>query len=248
VNGEELSLAELVRNGTLSDDMAAVLWAAVDEQVSFITAAMPQLAGKSTLSKAVLAMRPPDVPVRPVRGEASEIEALRQERQGGYLTVEEFSHYPVMPGYIWGEPVRRVFSALETGYALQATLHAGSVAQALDEIVAGNGVSEADASRLKLVLYVERFGTNRLNFWRRLVELYELHKVEDGKPIGHPLYRWHADGDRFEKVADPHQWGRDRDDLARRAALLRVLADQGRTDMGSVRDAAAQFRAGQRSS
>jgi Flp pilus assembly CpaF family ATPase len=248
VNEQQLSLAELVRNGTLNADMAAALWAAVDEQISFVTAAVPQLAGKSTLSKAVLAMRPPDVAVRPVRGEAAEIEALKQERQGGYLTVEEFSHYPVMPGYIWGEPVRRVFSALEAGYALQATLHAGSVAQTLDEIVAGNGVSEADASRLKLVLYVERFGTNRLNFWRRLVELYELHKVEDGKPIGHPLYRWQADGDRFEKVSDPHQWGRDRDDLARRAAILQELAGEGRTDMDSVRDAVAKFRAGKRSS
>jgi hypothetical protein len=96
---------------------------------------------------------------------------------------------------------------------------------------------------LKLVLYVERFGTNRTNFWRRLAELYELHKIEDGKPIGHPLYRWQQDGDRFEKVSDPHQFGRDREDLASRAALLQGLAESGLTGHRDVSEAVTRFRA-----
>ena len=239
---EELTLAELVRNGTLNAEMGAVLWAAVDEGASFVTAAVPQLAGKSTLSKAVLAMRPDGVPLHRATGDEREIEALVRDRLGGYLTVEEFSRYPVMPGYIWGEPVRRVFSALSAGYSLQATLHAGSVAEALQEITAGNGVSDEDASQLKMVLYVERFGTNRTNFWRRLVELYELHKIEDGKPIGHPLYRWQERDDQFEKVSDPHQFGRDREDLARRTALLQGLAASGLTGHHDVGEAVMRFR------
>lgn len=240
---EAVSLAELVRNGTLNAEMGAVLWAAAEEGISFITAAVPQLAGKSTLSKAVLALRPPDMPVHRVAGEAAEMEALKRDRRGGYLTVEEFSHYPVMRGYIWGEPVRRVFDTLSAGYSLQATLHAGSVEEALREITAGNQVSDEDASRLKLVLYIERFGTDRSNFWRRLVEIYELHKIEGGKPIGHPLYRWLRDGDRFEKVSDPHQFGRDREGLAKRAAVLQQLADEGRTSAADLRDAVTTFRA-----
>lgn len=244
MNREELSLAELVRNGTLNAEMGAVLWAAAEEGVSFITAAVPQLAGKSTLSKAVLALRSPDTPLHRVTGEAAEMEALKREQRGGYLIVEEFSHYPVMPGYIWGEPVRRVFDTLSAGYSLQATLHAGSVHEALHEITAGNQVSDEDASRLKLVLYIERFGTDRSNFWRRLVEIYELHKIEDGRPIGHPLYRWLKDSDQFEKTSDPHQFGRDREDLARRADLLQRLADEGQTSLEALQDAVKKFRAG----
>ena len=55
----DVTIAELVRNGTLSADIAAVLWCAVDAEASFLTAAVPRLAGKSTTSNAVLALRRP---------------------------------------------------------------------------------------------------------------------------------------------------------------------------------------------
>jgi hypothetical protein len=237
-NEAEVSLSELVRNGTLNAEMGAVLWAAAHETISFITAAVPQLAGKSTLSRAALAMRRPETPLHRFWGEPAQLDALLRNQLGGYIVVEEFSHAPV-PGYIWGEPVRRVFDALKSGYALQATLHAGSVSEALGEITHGNRVTDEGASQLKLVLYVERFGTNRANFWRRLVEVYELHKIEDGRPIGHPLYRWRREDDSFEKVSDPHQFGRDRDLLERRASVLQRLADDGRTSQADLRAAAS---------
>jgi hypothetical protein len=238
---QEVSLAALVRNGTLNAEMGAVLWAAVDERASFITAAVPQLAGKSTVSRAVLALRPPEVGLHSFRGEPAELDRLQRGRFGGYIVVEEFSHAPV-PGYIWGEPVRQLFETLAAGYSLQATLHAGSVEAALNEITAGNGVSDESASQISLILYIERFGANRADFWRRLVEIYELHKVEGGKPIGHPLYRWQKDTDSFEKISDPHQFGRDRDDLAGRAALLQTLADEGRTSAAEVGTAVMGYR------
>ncbi len=55
-----ITIAELVRNGTMSAQIAGTLWAAVDEQRSFLTVAIPRFAGKSTLSNAVLALRRPD--------------------------------------------------------------------------------------------------------------------------------------------------------------------------------------------
>ena len=236
----EVSLSELVRNGTLNAEMGAVLWAAAHESISFITAAVPQLAGKSTLSRAALAMRRPETPLHRFGGEFAQLDALVRRQLGGYIVVEEFSNAPV-PGYIWGEPVRRVFEALKYGYSLQATLHAGSVPEALNEITHGNRVADESASQLKLVLYVERFGSNRANFWRRLVEVYELHKIEDGKPIGHPLYRWRREDDSFEKVSDPHQFGRDRDLLDQRASVLQRLADDGRTSPGDLSQAASSL-------
>src|SRR5207249_5657455 len=88
---DDLTIAELVRNGSMSAAMAGTLWAAVDEGVSFITVAVPQNAGKSTTANAVLQLRPPGVLLHPVADEPERLEQLKRERLGGYLVVGEFS-------------------------------------------------------------------------------------------------------------------------------------------------------------
>ncbi|HEU0073947.1 MAG TPA: hypothetical protein VFS30_08035 [Dehalococcoidia bacterium] len=237
-----ISIAELVRNGTLSAEMAAVLWAAVDEQKSFLAVAVPRFAGKTTTSNAVLALRPPDVPVTPVAGERDMMQHLAAERRGGYLTVAEFAQAP-MPGYIWGEPVRRVFEAVhDGGYALQTALHAPGVDAAIQEVTYGNGVSDAHASVFKLVIYIERFGLSQDSFWRRITDLYEVERVENGRPVGQSLFRWRESDDRFEQLAEPQQWGHDRTDLAQRAGILSQMAGSGQTSAGEVAAAVAEYR------
>ncbi len=238
-----LSIVELIRNGTMSAEMAAVLWAAVDEPVSFLTAALPRLAGKSTVSSAALALRRPELPLRTVTGDPQELAQLEHERAGGYLQIEEISRGR-RPGYLWGEPVQRVFRALRAGYVLQASLHAPDVAEAIRLVAIENGVGDELAAAIKLVLYIERLGEEATGYWRRLAEVYELHGVEHGRPIGQTLFRWHADGDRFEQVATPQQLGRDRGDLARRAELLAGLAAAGRTSPEEVAAAVAAYRGG----
>ena len=239
---QEITIAKLVRNGTMSAEVAGLLWAAVDERVSFLTAAIPRFAGKSTTSEAVLAMRPPEVPLHLVTGEPDEMERLRRASLGGYLVVAEFSDAPV-PGYIWGEPVRRVFDTLQAGYALQASLHAPSVLDAVLEVTQGNRVDDAAASAIGLVLYIERFGTNLSNFWRRLAEVYEVDRVERGRPVGRSLYRWLPETDRFEMVAEPRNFAQDASDLLARAEVLGDLARSGRTSNREVRAALARYRA-----
>lgn len=238
----EITIAELVRNGTMSAEMAAMLWAAVDEQRSFLTVAIPRFAGKSTLSKAVLALRPPEVPLHQVDGTPGPMERLKRERLGGYLVVAEFSQAPV-PGYIWGEPVRRVFETLAVGYSLQASLHAPGVEEAVRIVTDGNGVSDEQASAFDLVLYIERFGEDQESFWRRLSHIYELDAVVDGWPRGRTLYRWLAEDDRFEAVEAPRTFAVARRDLEARAAVLAELARSGRTSGGDVAAALAAYRA-----
>lgn len=238
----EITIAELVRNGTLSAGMAAVLWAAVDEEKSFLTVAIPRFAGKTTTSNAVLALRPPQVPVTPVSGEPALMQRLAEERRGGYLVVAEFAQAP-MPGYIWGEPVRRVFETVHAGgYALQTALHAPGVHEAVREVTHGNGVSDAHASTFKLVMYIERFGYGLDSFWRRVTDLFEVERVEDGRPVGRSLFRWRESEDAFEQLDEPRQWGLDRRDLAQRAGLIAHLADSGRTSAAEVAAALAEYR------
>lgn len=238
---DDVTLAEMVRNGTMSADMAGVIWAAVDEQVSFLTAAIPRFAGKTTTSEAALALRRSHVPLHRIDGSRSQTERLAQERLGGYLVVAEFEQAP-MPGYIWGEPVRRVFNTLDAGYSLQAVLHAGSVVEAISEVAHGNNVPDEHVAAFKLVLYIERFGGYG-NFTRRLVDLYELTGVENGRPVGQSLFRWRADGDRFEQLAEPSQWGADRGVLGRRAEVFDTLAKENRTSSADVRSEIEAFRA-----
>ncbi len=239
----EVSIVELIRNGSMNADMAAVLWAAVDEQVSYLTAAVPRKAGKSTTSGAALDLRRPEVPLRVVTGEPEEMATLEQERSGGYLQIEEISQGR-RPTYIWGEPVQHVFRSLRAGYALQASLHAPDVAEAVRIVAEDNGVGDDLTAVFKLVLYIERLGEEETGFSRRLAEVYELRGVENGRPVGQTLFRWHAGEDCFEKVADPEQFGRDRAEVARRAELLAGLAAARRTTSEEVAAAVAVYRAG----
>ena len=238
----EITIAELVRNGTMSAEIAALLWAAVDERRSFLTVAIPRFAGKSTVSNAVLALRPPDVTLRVVDGTPELMERLKRERLGGYLVVAEFSQAPV-PGYLWGEPVRRVFDTVSAGYSLQAALHAPSVEAAIRVVTEGNGVSDEQASMFDFVLYIERFGDDEASFWRRIAHIYEVDRVEDGQPLGRTLFRWLSDGDRFEAPDAPQGFATDAGDLVARAAVIAGLASAGRTSESDVASAVESYRA-----
>lgn len=198
-----LGLPDLVHNGTMSAEIAATLAGAVEERRSFLVFAVPRLAGKSTVKKAMLAYAGRDTPVRVVTGDAAETARLRSGDGRGYVVIPEISQYPAAPGYIWGEPVRRVFALLDRGYALAAALHAPDAAAAFDIICRGNGVPDDDASRIRLAVYIRSLGE-----WqqprRRVVEaVHEVDGVSDGRPRLRALHRWDRASDRFVTVNEP---------------------------------------------
>jgi hypothetical protein len=238
-----LTIADLVRNGTMSDEIAATLWAAVDNGASFLMVALPRFAGKSTTSAAVLEMRPSGVPLHYVEGGQAEMERLKQAAAGGYLVVAEFSTAPV-PGYIWGAPVRRVFDTLEAGYALQSCLHARSAAEGILEVTLGNGVPDHQAAKIALVVYISLFGTSMRDLWRRVTDVYEVEAVEGGRPRGRSLFRWRPGEDDFEGLDLPRRFSLSATELAARAGVLGDLAGRGRTSPADVATAVAAFRDG----
>lgn len=235
----EVTIIELVRNGTLSAEIAATLWSAVEERRSILVVAIPRFAGKSTLGRALLALRPSDLPVHHLNGDEAQMADLKEAASGGYLVVGEFSQAPV-PGYIWGEPVRRVFDTMEAGYSLLTALHAPGVAEAMAAVCEGNGVSDEAASLLDLVLYIERFGEDEATFWRRLKEVYELDRVAGGSPEGRTLFRWTEEDDRFDAIEAPKSIAKDKALIQQRAAALQGLADQGRTSALEVASLVAE--------
>ncbi len=198
-----MRLEDLIRNGTMSAEIAATLAGAVEERRSFLVFAVPRLAGKSTVTEAMLARAVEGTPVRVMTGDEGEATRLRSSDGRGYLVIPEISQYPVMPGYIWGEPVRRVFALLERGYALAAALHAPDAATAFDIICRGNGVPDEDASRIRLAVYIRSLGE-----WeqprRRVVEaVHEVDGVSGGRPRLRALHRWDRAADAFVTVNAP---------------------------------------------
>ena len=60
----ELDLVELVRNRTMSPEIAATLWATAEQRRSFLVVAIPRLAGKTTVTQAMLQRVPAGTPLR----------------------------------------------------------------------------------------------------------------------------------------------------------------------------------------
>ena len=235
-----ITILDLIRNNTLSAEVAAMLWSAVDERRSFLTVALPQGAGKTTTTEALLALRPPEVPLHRVDGRRDVMEQLQREQLGGYLVVAEFSRAP-MPGYIWGEPVRRVFATLPSGYSLQAALHARSVEQAIQVVALGNEIDDEQASAIDFVIYIELFGTSWANLTRRVAEVYEVDRVENARPVGRTLFRWRPESDDHVQVGEPRGFARAGADVAARTRLLRDFAADGASE-DDLRAAVARFR------
>lgn len=198
-----IGLSDLVRNRTMSAEIAATLAGAVEERRSFLVFAIPRLAGKTTVMGAMLAQADRGTPVRLVTGDAAEIARLRSGDGRGYVVIPEITQHPVAPGYIWGEPVRRVFSILARGYALAAALHAPDAETAFGIVCGGNGVPDAQAARMQLAVYVRSLGPWEDPTRRVIQAVHEVDGVTNGKPRLRALHLWDETADRFITANEP---------------------------------------------
>ena len=227
------TILDLVANGTMDSDIAATLWSVADERRSFMTVAVPRFAGKSAVSAAILTLVRPGTPIHHLSGDESQMEELATRPDGGYLVVGEFSKAPV-DTYIWGDPVRKVFETVASGFSLVTALHAPTVEEAYDRICSGNDISDEDASTINYMVYIERHGETNDDFWRRLSRVWEVECVIDGKPNARLLHRWDGDTDTFEIVERPLLLDADHAVLQERADRIRSFVAQGRTSAADV--------------
>ncbi len=220
----ELGLADLVRNRTMSAEIAATLAGAVEERRSFVVFAVPRLAGKTTVLEAMLARAPSDTPIRSVTGEPSEIARLRSGDGRGYVMIPEITPHPVAPGYIWGAAVRRVFGVLERGYTLAAALHAPSAEDAFQQIAVGCTVPDEQAARIQLAVYVRSIGDWQTPTRRVIQMVNEVDGVRGGRPRLRALHQWDEAHDLFVTVNEPKvistdRWARLASDLGSGAGV-----------------------------
>ena len=221
------TLLDLVANGTMDADMAALLWSVVAEKKSFLIVAEPQKAGKSAVSNAMLDMVPAGTPIHRLTGAIEETREVAKRPDGGYLVIGEFSEEPPAH-YIWGEPVREVLQAAGAGFSLTTTMHAADVEGTFDQICYGNGISDSDAAMFEYFVLIRLMG-DKDDYWRRVLEIREVTGVVDGAPITRLIYRWNESPDTFARVASPTLLNTGSGEIARKALLIRDAVAAGAT-------------------
>lgn len=195
---QEIRLPDQVANGTMSDEIARLLAQTAKAHQSFIVMAVPRLSGKTTTLRAMLAEQ--SQPVLTLGDDGDDVDPLVQRARGGYLVVPEISRRGV-PGYVWGEPVRRAFNGISQGAALAVTLHAPDPAEAFGIICDGCGVPDADAARISIVVYLRSLGEWEQPTRRLVSTVHEIRGVKDGIPNAKLLFSWNEPKDRFERGA-----------------------------------------------
>ena len=207
----ELTLRDLVENGTMSASMAATLRTTAHEGHSFAVFAIPRMAGKSTTLGAMLNERVSGSPVRVVTGAPDEQAALRKSPDGGYLVIPEILGEPSKSApseYIFGEPVRRVFATLASGYSLAFTTHADGHKEMFDRVSRSNEVADEQCSLIRLSVYIRSIGEWEHPEKRRVAEVHEVLRVVHGVPEARLLHRWDEATDTFVDVDPPRTIGR----------------------------------------
>jgi hypothetical protein len=185
----------------MSAVMAATLTRAVEARRSYLVIALPRLAGKSTVGKAMLEVaRRAGAPIRELGENGTDVAALAAAARGGYLYVPEVSRYPVTEGYVWGAPVRAAFAAIGEGTALSTALHADSADDAL-RILRANRIRPEDLGRLDLIVHIKSLGDDWEHPTRRVV--VGVHEGATGALGTRLLQHWDHLRDQFVEDAKP---------------------------------------------
>jgi len=150
-----MSITELVAAGDLDARTAALAWLVLSGHGSVLIAAEQPHAGKTTALTALLDLLPARVTRVYLRGGAETFEFLDRGRAATTILLanELSSHLPV---YLWGSKAVRTFRSLRDGYALAATLHADSAAEAIAGLRDELGADPADLARIDLLMVMRQ--------------------------------------------------------------------------------------------
>jgi hypothetical protein len=184
----------------MSSDIAATLADTVAQRRSFVVTAVPRLAGKTTVMRAMLGELPRNAPIRAVGIDGDDIDDLVAQSRGGYIVIPEIAEGPWAPGYIRGAPVRRIFHAIGAA-SLATALHAPDPDTTFAVICGANRVPDDDAAKISLVVYLRSLGGDWRAPRRRVVAtVHAIDGVRGGRPRARLLHHWNEQRDRFESA------------------------------------------------
>lgn len=209
--GRTLSFVDLIEAGTMTAELVAYCWTVIAHGSSFLTAARPGGAGKSTVLANLLALLPPGEEIVTDGEGAGETERrchLAHEIGAGHWY-----------GYLWGAEVAR-FLALAEGQRVASCLHADTLEEVY-EILGGAplNVSEGIVRGIDLILFVHVLPGQQ----RRVAAVYE------ATGEGHRL-AFSLEGGRLVlqgEVALPVRLGADAGEMAQRLQTVQRLVEAG---------------------
>jgi hypothetical protein len=251
---QALSIIEIIRAGTMPPRLAAAFWLGLERGASFVFAADPPGAGKTTILTALLAFAPEDTVVYFTRGWGETFDLPpTSDSYPTYLLVNEMSDH--LPVYSWGPYVIRAFELLDEGYSLATTVHADTVADVIDQLEHEVGVPPAHIASLTFVVPLAI--TRREGGALRRVRDVGLLSNGSGGVSYRSLASWDEKRDAFsilesedgraelaERLGVPP--GRLELELARRETFIQGLLDSGTSAIDDVHEAIAGFRGASR--
>ena len=183
------SIVELIADGVLDAELAALAWLLVEARVPIVVAALARGVGKSTVLEALLDFLPASVDRIDLAGVDEEFGWLPEAAALGwpsagrpaaastgppvtpdsaYLVAAELSEH--LPIYTWGAAARILVRAASIGYGFGATIHADRLEEVHDELgSAPVGLTDDELSYLGLVLIVRAWREPDSTVIRRVV-------------------------------------------------------------------------------
>ena len=188
-----MSIAELIRAGNLSAELAAMFWVAMERGASMIIAADPPSSGKTTTLSALMTFTRPDTLVYFTRG-VGETFTLPpvSPHYDTYILVNEMSDH--IPVYTWDDHARRVFELLAEGYRLGTTMHDNTVEGVLAQLERDLAIPQRHIAGLTFV--VPMFIGRLQGVVRRIAEAAMLEPDGDSYRVSR-VVAWDRDADAF---------------------------------------------------
>ncbi len=248
---EALSIVQIMQAGTLPPRMAAAFWLGIEHGASFVFAAEPPGAGKTTILTALLAFAREETLVYFTRGwgETFDLPPISEDH-ATYIMVNEMSDH--LPVYSWGPYVVKSFELLAEGYSLATTLHAETVEEVIEQLVEDNDAAPEHVAHLEFVVPMV-IETRNGETLRRVRDVGLLSNGSSGINIER-LASWDAKADTFAVLEEPSlrealaarlsmQLDVFESDLAKREAFLQRLLDEGKSEIPVVEEEVAVFKA-----
>jgi hypothetical protein len=240
-----MSIAEIIKAGSMSPRLAAAFWVAMERGASLIVAADPPTAGKTTTLTALLPFTLPNTAAYFTRG-IGEAFGLPppSTTHPTYMLINEMSDH--LPVYTWGSYARRAFELLDQGYSLATTMHANSPTDVLAILEEDLAIPRRLISHLTFIVSLHL--GYRGSMVRRVAKLTFLRPdvVRGFAPV--TLARWNPEADTFSifpSAEARREYARWADltakamekELDRREAFLEGLLSEGSTEIPAVNQA-----------
>ncbi len=222
--GRTLSFVDLIAAGTMTAEMVAHCWTAIAHGASFITAARPGGAGKSTVLANLLCLLPPGEEIVTV----TDPHIVDDDGPNCYLAHEIGPGH--WYGYIWGRQVAEFLALIPRGNRVASCLHADTLDETRQILTSPPLQAPLDHFHmLDLVLFVHVRGSRR-----RVATLHE------STGNGHRMaFEWDKTSDRIQRLGPSGMFERlgasEEEYQTRLEAVERIVA-QGETRFERVRE------------